>query len=166
MMAESLPGWSGNRLWSLPLIVTTVLLHCFGLVRIQQKTVTWFRHPVLKHHHHAAFVLAIGTAAWMIAALHGVEAGIWAIAYRGLEALPDAHRAMLYSLGAMTTYGHADIVLEPQWQMMGPLEALNGMILFGLSTAFLFSVVRELERMRSAGQPVRSVAPVIHTNRR
>ena len=41
----------------------------------------------------------------------------------------------------MTTYGHVDIVLEPHWQVMGALEALNGLMLFGLTTAFLVSVV-------------------------
>ena len=48
---------------------------------------------------------------------------------------------MLYSLSAMTSYGHAEIFLAPHWRMMGALEALNGMMLFGLSTAFLFSVL-------------------------
>jgi hypothetical protein len=42
----------------------------------------------------------------------------------------------------MTSYGHATLFLAPHWQMMGALEALNGMMLFGLTTAFLFSVVQ------------------------
>jgi hypothetical protein len=49
---------------------------------------------------------------------------------------------MLYSLGAMTTYGHADINLEVSWQLMGPIEAINGLILFGLTTAFLLGVIQ------------------------
>jgi AcrR family transcriptional regulator len=36
------------------------------------------------------------------------------------------------------SYGHATLFLEGQWQLMGALEALNGMLLFGLTTAFLF----------------------------
>ena len=50
---------------------------------------------------------------------------------------------MLYSLSAMTSYGHADLFLAKHWQLMGAIEALNGMMLFGLSTAFLFAVLRE-----------------------
>jgi len=50
---------------------------------------------------------------------------------------------MLYSLSAMTTYGHADVFLATHWQLMGAIEALNGMMLFGLSTAFLFAVLRD-----------------------
>jgi hypothetical protein len=63
---------------------------------------------------------------------------------------------MLYSLSAMTSYGHANLYLEPQWQLMGALEALNGMLLFGLTTAFLFAMIREVwdiersERQRMA----------------
>jgi hypothetical protein len=43
----------------------------------------------------------------------------------------------------MTSYGHANIFLAEHWQLMGAIEALNGMLLFGLSTAFLFTVLRE-----------------------
>jgi hypothetical protein len=49
---------------------------------------------------------------------------------------------MLYSMNAMTSYGHANLYLAPRWKMMGSLEALNGWILFGFfTTAFLFAVV-------------------------
>ena len=50
---------------------------------------------------------------------------------------------MLYSLSAMTSYGHADVFLAKHWQLMGAIAALNGMMRFGLSTAFLFAVLRE-----------------------
>jgi hypothetical protein len=50
--------------------------------------------------------------------------------------------AMLYSMSAITSYGHANLYLEPRWQMMGTLEALDGWILFGLTTAFLFAVIQ------------------------
>jgi hypothetical protein len=43
----------------------------------------------------------------------------------------------------MTSYGHADVFLAQHWQLMGAIEALNGMMLFGLSTAFLFAVLRD-----------------------
>jgi hypothetical protein len=45
---------------------------------------------------------------------------------------------MLYSMGAMTTYGHQSLFLEDRWRLLGTIEALNGWLLFGLSTAFLF----------------------------
>ena len=51
---------------------------------------------------------------------------------------------MLYSISAMTTFGHANLFLQPHWQLMGALEALNGMLLFGLTTAFLFAMIQRV----------------------
>ena len=51
---------------------------------------------------------------------------------------------MEFSLGAMTTFGVETVHLGPGWQLMGPLEALSGWILFGLTTAFLFTIIRKV----------------------
>jgi hypothetical protein len=56
----------------------------------------------------------------------------------------DNKSAMLYSLNALTSYGHEELRLAPHWKMMGALEALNGWILFGLTTASLFTVVQRV----------------------
>jgi hypothetical protein len=87
--------------------------------------------------------LLIVVTVLLLTVLHAVEAGAWAGAYVALGAPPDIASAMLYSLSAMTSYGHADVFLAKHWQLMGAIEALNGMMLFGLSTAFLFAVLRE-----------------------
>jgi hypothetical protein len=74
--------------------------------------------------------------------LEGTEGLIWGFAYRVLGAMPDNKSAVLYSLNAMTSYGHDSLTLEPRWRLMGALEALNGAIIFGLTTAFLFTVMQ------------------------
>jgi len=51
---------------------------------------------------------------------------------------------MLYSMNAMTAYGSSGLDLQPHWKMMGALEAANGLLLFGISTAFLATVITEL----------------------
>ena len=53
---------------------------------------------------------------------------------------------MLYSLNAMTSYGHTNLSLGDQWHLLGAMEALSGWLLFGLSAAFLFAV---MEKVRS-----------------
>jgi hypothetical protein len=63
-----------------------------------------------------------GVTALLATVLHGIEAATRAVAYRFLGALPDTKSAMLYSLSAMTSYGHANLLLEEQWQMMGALS--------------------------------------------
>ena len=99
------------------------------------------------------FAVVIGGAALLTTLLHGIESGIWAAAYRLLGALPDHRSAMLYSLNAMTTYGHANLYLKDHWQLMGALEALNGMLLFGLTTAFLFAVIQRVWPLGSRERP-------------
>jgi hypothetical protein len=93
---------------------------------------------------YAQIPMVIGGAALLASVLHGIEAGTWAAAYRFLGALPDNRSAMLYSLSAITTYGHANLYLKDHWQLMGALEALNGMLLFGLTTAFLFAMIQRV----------------------
>ena len=85
----------------------------------------------------------MGATTLLVTCLHGIEAGVRVAAYRFLGDLPDDQTALLYSLSAITTYGHANLFLESQWQLMGALEALNGLILFGLSTAFLYGILQE-----------------------
>lgn len=48
----------------------------------------------------------------------------------------------------MTTYSHEIVSLEQHWQMMGTLEALNGMLLFGVTMAFLFAMIQEVWQRR------------------
>jgi hypothetical protein len=42
----------------------------------------------------------------------------------------------------MATRGASGLMLQPHWQMMGALEAVDGMLLFGTSTAFVFTVMQ------------------------
>lgn len=136
-----IPGtWAASWLWGLPLIVLTVLIHATGLFVIQDRIVAALERRVEVRR--LLFALVLSATVLGLTALHAFEGAAWAAAYVLLGALPDVRSAMLYSLGAMTTYGHANIFLAPHWQMMGALEALNGMILFGLTTAFLFTVIQ------------------------
>jgi hypothetical protein len=90
------------------------------------------------------FAIVMGGVVLLITLLHGLEAIIWALAYSLLGALPDTPSAVLYSLGAMTTYGGSGFDLKQHWRLMGALEALNGMLLFGLTTAFLFAMIGKI----------------------
>jgi hypothetical protein len=136
--------WHADWAWSLPLIVLTVVIHVLGLGLISERVVRVLS-GILDHRRFTGiFVVVIGSTALLATILHGFEGVIWAAAYRVLGALPDAKSAMLYSLSAITSYGHANLYLEPHWQLMGALEALNGMLLFGLTTAFLFAMIQQI----------------------
>jgi hypothetical protein len=105
--------WHVNWAWGLPLIVATVVIHVLGLGLINEQIVTRTGHRVNPRHLTALFVVVMATATLLVTALHASEGIVWAVAYRGLGALPDIRSAMLYSLGAITSYGHAQIFLDP-----------------------------------------------------
>lgn len=149
--------WVTDWLWSLPLIVACVVIHVVGLGLVNERVLRVLHDAIDRHHFLRRFAAVIGIVALLATLLHGLEASIWAFAYWQLGALPDLRAAMLYSISAMTTYGHASLILPPGWRMMGALEALTGMLLFGLTTAFLFAVIQKVwplgERVRSPRRP-------------
>ena len=136
--------WDIDWVWSLPLIAVSVIVHVIGLLLIFRGVVNMMRRATDRRRFAPMFIAVIGSAALLATLLHGLEGGLWALAYRSLGALPDDRSAMLYSLSAMTSYGHANLYLKDEWQLMGALEALNGWLLFGLTTAFLFAMFREV----------------------
>ena len=128
----------------LPLIVYTVVFYVLGLGLIRQRALRAssrlksLRHPTYQ------FVLVVGATTLLASVLHGIEAGCWAVAYLVLDVLPNFKAAMLYSLNAMTSYGHEKEALAGHWELMGAIEALNGCLMFGLTTAFLFGVIQRV----------------------
>ncbi len=135
--------WRNDWLWSLPIIVLSVLAHCFGLLTIRARILLPLSRAIGEKSARTSFAWLIAAAVVLaITALHALEAGVWAFVYVALSALPDWRSAMLYSLSAITSYGHAALYLDRPWQMMGALEALNGMMLFGLTPAALFAVLQ------------------------
>ncbi len=143
-------GWTANWLWSLPLIVLAVLMHGFGLVAIRQDVVPRLKRTLWVAGSRLAFAVVLTATVLLLTALHAIEGAVWALSYV-VRACADLRLAMLYSLSAMTAYGHADVYLDPRWQVMGALEALNGLMLFGLTTAFLFSVLLDQWPVRPGG---------------
>jgi hypothetical protein len=137
-------AWDGNWAWSLPLILITVIFHVIGLVFINERVIRAKRFLANRRSFLVGLSMILGAATLAAIILHAIEAALWAVVYQALGALPDSKSAVLYSLSAMTTYGHEHFDLAKHWQLMGSLEALNGMMLFGLTTAFLYGMIREL----------------------
>ncbi len=137
-------SWRADWAWSVPLIVATVVIHVFGLGFLHERVVRVVSRIIERRHFTALFAAVMGVVVLLATLLHAIEGGVWAAAYWLLGALPDFRSSMLFSLGAMTTYGGSNLSPQDHWLLMGALEALNGIILFGLTTAFLFSMIQEV----------------------
>jgi hypothetical protein len=143
LLLEASVPWRAGWIWGCPLILLTVNIHVLGLGYFSQRAVRigskrMKRRPVM------VMTVAMGTTTLLAIVLHALEVGIWAIAFLEINALPDYKSAMLYSLGAMTTYGHENLLLANNWQLLGSMEALDGWLLFGLTSAFLFWLIQQI----------------------
>jgi hypothetical protein len=152
MHATYADPWIGDWVWALPLIVLTVVFHVCGLAFIGEGAVYRMSGSLEHRGFLPKFALIMGGTSLLVTLLHGAEAAMWAFTFRFLGALPDQKTAMLYSLSAITSYGHANLFLKDRWQLLGALEALNGMLLFGLTTAFLFAMIQRAWPLGSRNQ--------------
>ncbi|MEP9355338.1 potassium channel family protein [Xanthobacter sp. KR7-65] len=87
-----------------------------------------------------ALVLVMASAGTMLTLAHLVEVAVWAQLYALVGAVPmeDAYYLAFVNF---TTLGYGDILPAPDWRVLGPFAAANGMLLFGWSTAVLFAVL-------------------------
>ena len=139
--------WSAQDwIWGLLLIVLTIAIHAMGVVMM---ALVGVRIRVGLETRSLGLRLAVpivigvvGALGLLLAVLHGIEAAIWATAYLRLGALDSLTDAMLYSVDSMTTRGASGLMLQRRWQVMGALEAVDGMLLFGISTAYMFAVMQ------------------------
>ncbi len=80
----------------------------------------------------------------VLAAAHLMEIALWATAFWASSEISTFEKAFYFSAQNYTTLGYGDIVLSDRWYLLGPLEAINGLLLFGLSTAVMFAALSRL----------------------
>lgn len=126
------------------LVAATVLIHLAGLDVLISMLGLHLRRFKVPWLHVNRLVVPLGVVVGLFT-LHGVEIWIYAFAYRMLGALPDLEGALFASTSSYSTLGEAASLLPQDWRIVGALEAVNGMLLIGWSTAFLFQVLRHLQ---------------------
>ena len=95
----------------------------------------------------------VATAAILMVA-HTLEVVIWAIGYAVVGAAPAGSDLLYFAFVNYTTLGYGDITPVQAWRLNGPMTAMNGILMFGWSTAVLFEVLRKtLEHLASIRAP-------------
>lgn len=143
MNTSTVDPWGSDWVWSMPLIIVTVVFHAYALGFLYEWVSFLLEKKRKRIFGRILPMFVVGGSALCAIILHAIEAMAWALTYSQLGALTDRKSAILYSLSAMTTHG-ASVRLEPRWELMGALEALDGWILFGLTTALLFNVIQKV----------------------
>jgi hypothetical protein len=86
-------------------------------------------------------VVMIATVSVLMVA-HTCEVFVWALGYLIVDAAPPGSGLVYLAFVNYTTLGYGDIVPVKDWQLLGPMTAMNGVLLFGWSTAVIFEVLR------------------------
>ena len=81
---------------------------------------------------------------------HLVEIALWALLFMICGEFPAFDGAFYHSAVNYTTLGYGDVIMTPSWRVLGPLEAADGMLMFGVSTAMIFAVIQRLLQTRFA----------------
>jgi hypothetical protein len=120
-----------------------------SVVNVARIATTWEgRHPYLWLS--AAMVATVS----VLLIAHVLEVFVWAAAYTLLGAAPPGTNIVYFAFVNYTTLGYGDVVPVERWKLLGPITAMNGILLFGWSTAVIFEVLRAA--MRRLGEFART----------
>ena len=86
--------------------------------------------------------LIMTVAASLLMLAHCAQVGIWAFFYGLVGVTPADGDSLYFAFVNFTTLGYGEIVPVSHWRLIGPMTAMNGIILFGWSTAVLFAILR------------------------
>jgi Ion channel len=139
----------------LPLVVGTGAILCTILIHAMPVGVTiWFVRRERKIGHAGrnfwGDTTIVVPVVLLVMVAHLIEIALWAIVFRLCGECADIGTAYYYSAVNFTTLGSGDVLLSPHWRMLGPLEAAAGMLMFGVSTAQVFTVIARLAQTRFA----------------
>ncbi len=121
------------------LIFLTVINHafCFDFLmkHVAKKATHWTNKYPKYGNTHIMVVIVLG-----IFFTHSIEAWIWAVFYWQFTGIDTIQQAVYFSTVTYTTLGYGDITLSENWQLLSSMQAVDGILMFGWSTAFLVSI--------------------------
>ena len=124
-------------------VVCTIFIHALTLIA----TVHFVRHERRRGRAGTNFWIDVAIVALAISFVfvaHLIEIALWAVLFVICGEFPEFGPAYYHSAVNYTTLGYGDVIMTPSWRLLGPLEAANGMLMFGVSTAMIFAVIQRL----------------------
>ena len=129
------------------IVSVCLLLHVAGILLMAE----WLlRHREYLEHRagwmrHAILLILVFSG---IMCLHIIETNLWAAFYYGQGLFNDFETSLYFSLTSYTTIGYGDVLLPQKWRLLGPIEGISGVLLCGISTAFIFAVISAMLQMQ------------------
>jgi hypothetical protein len=127
------------------LVALTVVIHAGGLGMILSRMHSHVRAET----RFWSITWLLIRIAWLLIVIHLLEIGVWALFFWWQKCMPDVESSFYFSGVTYATLGYGDLLLPKEWRLFGPIEALTGTLMCGLSIAFFFAVMskRVLQHM-------------------
>jgi len=135
---------------------STVIIQALGLMAI----VRFVRNELRLGRAGVQFWWDVGiiVGATLVAlAAHMVAIASWGLVFSLCGEFSQLAKAVYHSGMNYTTLGDSDNLMSPSWRLLAPLEAANGMLMFGVSTAMLFAIVLRLIQTKFSEFSIRSL---------
>ena len=117
-----------------------IAIHAFLMAAVMWAARTVLVITAFRQSHHLIAVM-IATVSFLMAA-HLAEVLVWALAYAIVGVAPDDTDLIYFAFVNYTTLGYGDVTPVERWHLLGPMTAMNGVLMFGWSTAVIFEVLR------------------------
>jgi hypothetical protein len=127
------------------LVAITVAVHAAGLAVLLRCFISLDALPPTRFWPITRMLLRM---VWWLFLIHLAEISVWGLFYLWRGCLPDAETAFYFSGATYTTVGYGDVVLAKPWRPLGPIEALTGVLMCGLSMGYFFVVVSHIHQSR------------------
>ena len=123
-----------------------IALHALVLtmvVQVAQRARVLYKSRAHDKSHPSLFLIVVMIPTVTILMLaHTLEVIVWSLAYLLVDAAPEGSDVVYFAFVNFATLGYGDITPVARWRMLGPITAMNGVLLFGWSTAVIFEVLR------------------------
>lgn len=120
-----------------------VALHAYAMVITTETLGPWLRHKGET----GSIVITMICVVGCLGVFHFIEVCLWALVMTLSGAVPSAD-ALYFAFTSYTTLGYGDVLATEPRQLLGPASAMNGILLFGWSTALVFQVMNEAYHLR------------------
>jgi hypothetical protein len=124
-------------------VLCTIFIHALAL----GATVNFVRHEQRLGRAGAGFWIDLAIVVLAISfafVAHLIEIAVWAVLFVICGEFQEFGIAYYHSAVNYTTLGYGDVIMTPSWKLLGPLEAADGALMFGVSTAMIFAVIVRL----------------------
>jgi hypothetical protein len=91
----------------------------------------------------------------MVAMMAGtlVQVALWGLLFVWLGEFAELYEAVYHSAVNFASLGYGDIVMSKTWKLLGPLEAINGVLMLGMSAAAMMAILQHLIKVQMRALP-------------